>query len=372
MGMMLGTETPGLIGLPRKSLNSPSQVSRSIEAACHAAVGIDVPMPVFHDGRAVAIVRGNARSPVVDVYERTPKLWCALNSYADITDALAAERSRVTKWQKNATAAGVADNYYDLWAVDGDPTSGAYAGAALTAVQFSDTSTGAIMHGGNVSTSNKHLIRHEVLASASTTPVVIIYDRVLTYEACTISASNQVMTNGLAAQRYIGSGEPGLKIMVTCQTALGATANAFTQLQYTDNSGNTLQSMPTTNNVNVIVSAAAPTTTRGARVVSPSLSGGTFSFGPFMPLATGDTGVRLIDNVTSSAGNTGTLAYVLCFPIALIPIINGTNPSLATADQIMQTTSFGQVKDGACLAPIMYMPTATGATYTGRIDTVWG
>jgi hypothetical protein len=229
-----------------------------------------------------------------------------------------------------------------------------------------------MLHGGNVSPSNKHLIRHEVLASANTTPVVIIYDRVLTYEACTISNVNQVMTNTLPAQRYISGGQPGLKIMVTCQTVLGATANAYTQLQYTDQDGNTLQSMPTSFGVNVIVSAAAPTATLGARVVSPAASGGTLAFGPFLPLATGDTGVRLIDNFTHSANNTGTLAYVLCQPLALLPVVNGSNPTLVAADQIMQSTSFGQVLDGACLAPLVYMPTGTGATYIGRVDTVWG
>jgi hypothetical protein len=227
-------------------------------------------------------------------------------------------------------------------------------------------------HGGNVSPSNKHLVHAEALASANTSPTIIIYDRVLTYEASPISSVNQLFVNSFAAQRYIGVGDPGLKIMVTGQTLLGATANAYTQLQYTDQAGNTLQSMPTTGPVNVVVSAGAPTATLGARVMSPVVVGTGVALGPYMPLAAGDTGVRLLDNVTSSASNTGTLAYVLCFPIAVIPIQNIVSPTISLTDTIMQLTSFGVVKDGACLAPLLYAAAGTAATYSGRFDTAWG
>lgn len=362
---------PALIGIPKRSRNNPSAIDGAINAACASAMGIDVPMPVLHDGRVVAAVRGYTGKAFVDVYWADP-LWCAFNNYGDITDALRANRTYIARWQKNATTSATANNWYDFWPVGGDPVSGTYPGAALTSVQWGEDSTGAIRHGGNVSSSLKYLIRSECSASANTTPTVIIYDRVLTYEACAISNVNQVFVNSLAAQRYIGTGEPGLKIMVTNQTALGATANAYTQLQYTDQNGNTLQSMPTTAPVNVIVSTGAPSATNGARVVSPAVAAGTVAIGPFMALAAGDTGVRLLDNVTSSASNTGTLAYVLCFPLAVLPITNLTNPAISIADQVMQLTSLAIVKDGACLAPLVHFPAATGATYSGRIDTAWG
>lgn len=357
--------SPALIGIPKRSRNNPSQVARSIEAACHAALGIDVPLPVFHDGRPVAIVRGNARAPFVDVW------WCALNSYGAIKDAMQAGRTHSVRWTK--TTGGTANNWYDLWPTGTYPAAGTYAGAALTAVQFTDQSTGAMWHGGDVSPSEKRATYLESVSSlTSTTPTLILYDRVLTYEACPISNVNQVFTNGLAAQRYVGVGEPGLKVMVTAQTTLGATANAYTQLQYTDQNGNTLQSMPVTGPINVITSAGAPTATQGARVVSPCVAAGTLAIGPYLPLAAGDTGVRLLDNVTSSAANTGTLAYVLGYPLAMLPIQNGSTPTLAMADQVMQLTSFARVLDGACLALMAHLPSGTSSTYNGRLDVAWG
>jgi hypothetical protein len=363
---------PAIIGVPKKSRNSPSDISRSILKASEAAFGIDVPMPVFHEGRPVAVVRGYQGKPYVDAYipEAYVPRWCAFNSYSDIKDAYAAGRTHVTRIIKSATTGGVANNYYDMWPVGGNPACGTYPGVALTSVQWNDDVASAIRHGGNVSTSKKHLIRFEGISSNNAAQVIILYDRVLTYEACSITGGNQVFVNSLAAQRYISGGEPGLKIMITGQTLLGASATNYTQLQYTDNEGNTLQSMPVAFGVNVIVSAAAPTATLGARVVSPAVSGGTLTFGPFMPLATGDTGVRLLDNVTSSGANTGTLAYVLCYPIALIPL----SANITTiADQVMQLTSLGHIKDGACLSELVFFAgAATGATYTSQIDTVWG
>lgn len=361
--------TPGLVGIPRKSRNAPGDLDRAMRSACRAAVGIDVPLPVFHDGRVVGVVRGSTHT--------TNVMWCAINSYAEVTDALRGGRAHILRWTKGATAGLTAGNWYDLWAVGGDPASGTYPGVANTAVQWNENSTGAFRHGGDVSPSNKHLIRMEgsgvfTVPSTNTSPSLLVYDRVLTYEASSITTVNQVMTNTLAAQRYITPGEPGLKVTVTTQTAVGATASAYTQFQYTDQNGNALQSAPVAANVNVITSASAPSATLGARVVTPAVSAGTVAFGPHFPLASGDTGVRLIDNVTFSANNTGTLAYVLNYPIAILPILNGPVPIQTMTDQVMQLTSFGQVKDGACLAMMLYAATTTGATYGGRFDFVWG
>jgi hypothetical protein len=363
-----------IIGMTRKSRENPSAVGQALFSACFAARGIDRTLPVLHEGKVVAFVRGKVGTPEVEwrLPPRgfNPKLWAGYTTYDDIISELSAGKRYAETWAKSATTTTVANNWYDLWPVGGNPQAGAYTGAARTAVQFTDATAGGMLHGGNVSPDTKSFLTSLGVANTSV-PTIVVYDRVLTYEACTISTVNQVMTNGLAAQRYIGVGEPGLKIMVTCQTALGATANAYTQLQYTDNSGNTLQSMPVAFGVNVITSALAPTTILGARVVSPAVSGGTVPFGPYMTLATGDTGVRLIDNYTHSANNTGTLAYVLGQPLVYIPVVAAGQTSLF--DNVQQLASLPRVFDGACLAFMLYSPTATvGYVPHGRFEWGWG
>lgn len=372
--MNLTTPSVNLIGLTRKSRENPSAVGRAIFAACQAARGVDRILPVMHEGRFVAFVKGTPGSPVVE-WRLPPRgggsrLWMGYTTYDDIIAELSAGKSFQNNWAKAFTTAPVANNWYDLWPVGGNPQAGTYPGAARTSVQWDDTAAGAFLHGGNVSTDTKHVLTSLGNTNA-TTSTLVLYDRVLTYEACSISNVNQTMTNSLAAQRYIGAGQPGLKIMVTCQTALGATANAYTQLQYTDNDGNVLQSMPVAFGVNVIVSAAAPTTTLGARVVSPAVSGGTLPFGPFMSLATGDTGVRLIDNYTHSANNTGTIAYVLAQPLVYIPIQAGGQASMF--DNVQQLASLPRIYDGACLNFMLYAPAATANIVpSGRFEFGWG
>jgi hypothetical protein len=358
------TESPALIGIPRRSRNNPSAIQATVDRACMAAVGIDVPMPVFHDNRPVAVLRGVPDRRHVEV------TWCAFNSYADIKSAIASGRLFTTFIHKSQNLAStVANNWYDFWPINYNPSPGAYPGAANIATPWSEGSVGAIPHGGNVSPYQKNLMRVDMSAGIGGSHVLILYDRVLTYEASPISTLNQVFTNALPATRYVSAGEPGLKVMVTAQTTLGVTASAFTQLRYTDQDGNTLQSMPVSFGTNVIVSATAPTTALGARVVSPSILGATQSIGPFMPLASGDTGVRLINDVTFSANNTGTLAYVLCQPIAYLNVMSGT---ISVIEYVMQMTSLPVVKDGACLSLLSYVPAASNFLPQGRIDFAWG
>jgi hypothetical protein len=363
-----------LVGLTRKSAENPSAIGQAIATACNAARGIDRTLPVLHQGRFVAFVRGYANSPLVE-WRLPPRgggmhLWMGYSSYDDIIAELSAGKRFAESWNKAFTTTPVISNWYDLWPVGGNPQAGTYPGAANAAVPWDDTATGAFLHGGNVSPDTKHVLTSATMTVSAST-LCVLYDRVLTYEASSISTVNQGFNNALPAQRYISAGQPGLKVMVTGQTLLGATASAFSQLRYTDQDGNTLQSMPVSFGVNVIVSAAAPTTTLPARVVSPSTAAATVSISPFMPLASGDTGVRLINDVTFSANNTGTLAYVLCQPLVYIPIL--TNGVLTLFDNVQQVANLPRVYDGACLSYMSYANSnTTNIIPGGRVEFGWG
>ena len=59
------------------------------------------------------------------------------------------------------------------------------------------------------------------------------YDRVASWDQCSISTSNQAFTNALSPQRYNTGALVCLPVMVT-NTVLSATASQLTRFAYTD------------------------------------------------------------------------------------------------------------------------------------------
>lgn len=340
-------------------------LERTILEAAHAACGSPILTPVHAPGLGrVAYVRGKRGRTDVDVWPLSEKMWAGFASYDDLISRMTAGNKFSAFFGKAHTSAPVANTWYDLWPVTGAPTAGTYGGTAYTATQYSDASTGALLHGGNVSTSTKHLIS-QVTSSSGGTPTLWLCDRVLTYEACSFNANvNQAMTNSVSAARYVGSAFSGMQVMVVAQTVLGATASNMTLLTYSNQAGGTGRTMPTAVTKAISVSAAAPATSLGARCVMP------LGTSPWMELQAGDVGVSLISNFTTSAANTGTLAFLMLRPLAMMPTYAAGIP--ATMDLVAQVASLERVYDGACLCFVAFFPAATASTILGKVDVAWG
>jgi hypothetical protein len=361
---------PSIVGLAKKSTTNPSAEDGAIRSAVQMCRGIDVPLPVIFGRRIIGYVEGKRAPDPRVTFRRVPeKQWCGFATYDQLIQALTAGQRLPCFFTKTATTAPVANNWYDLWPVGGNPQAGAFAGAASVAVQFLDTTAGALYTGGNVSTQTKHILSMAGVSSGGT-PMLMLYDRVLTYEANIFNNTvNKVMTNTLPALRYVSAGQSGMKIMCTVQTLNGATAANLTQLRYTNQAGTTLQSMPTGTTVTFIPSATAPTATLGARVIAPSTSGATLPWGPFLPLAVGDSGAQLINDFTTTSANTGTFTFTLARPLFIVPI--GTAGVISQLDGIYQVASLERIFDGGCMAFIMYFPAATATTFSGTLDVGW-
>lgn len=373
--MQLESAGPAIIRVRKKSRTNPTAEGRVINAALLAARGHPFPLPVVFEGTIIGYAQGRGYLSDEVAYAPAPvgflRYECAFSTYDALIAALTAGQKRTMQWAKAATSAVVANNWYDLWPVGGNPTSGAYGGAAKTAVQKDDTTVGSIAHGGNVSPNTKHIITCCGYATGSGLQTLMLVDRVLTYEACPYAAAvNQTMTNGVAALRYVSSGQSGLQMAWTAQTVHNATAANITQLRYTNQAGATLQLMPTATNVAIIISAAAPTATLGARINSPATTAATLTWGAFMPLAAGDTGVRLVNDYTPSAANTGTVCLALVKPLFYVPL--AAAGVVSQVDGVMQIPNLEQVFDGACLNWFSFHPATTAATIGGMTDVAWG
>ena len=99
---------------------------------------------------------------------------------------------------------------------------------------------------------------------------------------------------------------------------------------------------------------------------------GVGKFGPFMPMANGDSGTAKIDNIQISATWTsGEWSVGMCVPLLTLPI---TTLGVASERELMnQVPSMPRVYDGANLTWLMYNGALTpvNSAIAGHLDFVW-
>src|SRR4051812_14161984 len=185
----------------RKSLPSELNDEEVIARACQAAVGVPIPLPVMSaHGKLLGIAKGfSYTSPYV--------AWCnkrhfGYTTYDDfISKTTNLEQKYTTVWGKSFSNA-IRHGWVDLWPLAPNPVSGDYSGTAVTARQFSDSTPGAMIHGGNVTPKSKSII-NSWMRPVGIFHTFMLYDRVLAYDNSPYSTGGQAMTNTLPALRYI-------------------------------------------------------------------------------------------------------------------------------------------------------------------------
>ena len=283
-------------------------------------------------------------------------------------DDLVAELTGGKFWKSNwnkitGGSAYTANRWYDLTLLAGFPSANAYAGTALTAYQLTDASPGAMYHGGNVSADTKHIINMgAVTAVATGVPSVIkLVDMLMYYPGINMnSLAAQNMTNGVNLPRYVDG--KGVMAFLVIQTASGAAAHNFT-MSYTDTGDNAGNAPSST----LVCTASA---IAGHLPISGSAAG---NFGPFIPLAAGDIGIKSVESVTlSAASGSGTAALVLCKELCDIPLLTAGVQS--ERDLLYQLPSLPQVVDGAYLGMLLFAGAAVAGSsnFFGYVDLAWG
>lgn len=183
-----------------------------------------------------------------------------------------------------------------------------------------------------------------------------------TYVACSDTG-----TGTHTATLYIGDRQPthgaGVQAYITPSVALGAgTPNI--QLTYTNASGAAGKTTPTT----------LPISNATAPIGQIEYSGtGAGKYGPFVPLAAGDAGIRLVEQFNYSVTHTsGTTNVVLARPLLTLPMT--TIGVAAERDLVNQLPSMPRVYDGACLTWLMYAGanTPVSSAFYGHLDLGWG
>lgn len=185
-------------------------------------------------------------------------------------------------------------------------------------------------------------------------------------DAATYVATSDTGTGTHTLTLYLGDRAPshgaGVQAFITPSVALGAgTPNI--QLTYTNSAGTAAKTTPTT----------LPISNATAPIGQIEYSGtGAGKFGPFVPLAAGDAGIRLVEQFSYSATHTsGTTNVVLARPLLTMPMT--TIGVAAERDLVNQLPSMPRVFDGACLVWLVYAGAATpvASSLIGHLDFGW-
>lgn len=291
----------------------------------------------------------------------------AIQSIDQLVTAISA--GKTTRYDFNKITGGsayTAGRWYDFSMLGGSPIANAWAGTAL-AWKTCDEATGngtqifGMPHGGNVSTDIKHLLNMNAWSTAATgvPGTLLLVDLQGYWPGISNNTTSAQTLTGTPSLRYANGA--GCRLYWVQTSAAGATAQNIA-LSYTDQSANTGNTLPVT---------VAMTASGIAGHISHSGVAAN-NYGPFLPLASGDSGVQNVASVTFSAANTGTGALCLARPIAQITL--AVSGLMTEKDLLNQIPSLPRIYDGACLVWLWGAGAATAAstTFAGGLETVWG
>jgi hypothetical protein len=289
------------------------------------------------------------------------------SSMDDLINEMTSGKFSRADWNKlTGAAAYTAGRWFDMSNLTGTPVANAWAGTAL-AWRTCDEATGngtqifGIPHGGNVSPDTKHILNvSAVTAVATGVPAqLMLVDLQGYWPGITNNSGTAQTLTGTPSLRYTNGA--GCRLFWVQTAAAGATAQNIS-VSYSNTTPTSGRALPVT--VAMTASAIAGHISHSGTAAN--------NYGPFLPLASGDTGVSNVASVTMSAANTGTGALCLARPLLTLPI---TTASVAgERDLLNQIPSLPQVKDGACLVWLYFAGAATGATtnFYGSLEMAWG
>lgn len=289
------------------------------------------------------------------------------SSMDDLVNEITSGKFNRNDWNKlTGAAAYTAGRWYDFSSLAGTPVANAFAGTALAWTSCNEsagngTQIFGLPHGGNVSPDTKHVLNVSALTGVATgVPAqLMLVDLQGYWPGITNNSAVAQTLTGTPTLRYTNGA--GCRLFFVQTATAGATAQNIA-LSYSNTVPTSGRTLPVT--VAMTASAIAPHIAHSGTAAN--------NYGPFLPLASGDTGVSNVASVTFSAANTGTGALCLARPLLTLPLT--TVSVSAERDLLNQLPSLPRVMDGACLVWLYFAGAATGATTNlyGAVEFGWG
>ena len=283
-------------------------------------------------------------------------------SMDDLVSKITSGKFQRRDWNRiNGAAALAAGRWYDFSDNNGTPVGNTFSGTALAWQSTNEASGFGLYHGGDVSPDTKHVLNVSALTGVATgVPAqLMLVDMQGYWPGISNNTTSAQTLTGTPTLRYT-NGE-GCRLFWAQRTTAGATAQniAVSYSNTTPTSGRTL---PVT--VSMTASAIAGHISHSGTAAN--------NYGPFLPLASGDTGVSNVATVTFSAANTGTGSLILARPLLTLPLT--TVSVAAERDLLNQLPSLPRVMDGACLTWLYFAGAATAAStnFYGAVEFGWG
>lgn len=291
-----------------------------------------------------------------------------LQSMDQIIAALS--EGKTTRYDGNKITGGAgyaAGRWYDMSSLNGLPVANAWAGTALN-WRPCDEATGngtqifGMPHGGNVAADIKHALNLNAWGTAATAvpATLMLVDMEGYYPGINMNVATAQTLVGTPTTRAPNGAGVRAMLVVTANT--GATAHNLS-MGYTNQAGTAGRALPVT--VSCTASAIVPHITHSGT--------GANNYGPFLPLAGGDTGIRSVQSVQLSAASLGgTAALCLVRPITQITI--SVSGLMTEKDLLNQIPSLPRIPDGACLTWVLGAGAAVAGNTSFNFGTefVWG
>ncbi len=266
-----------------------------------------------------------------------------------------------------ANGAYVAGAWYDLSLLSGSPVANTFAGTALAATIPDETTGWGIYHGGNVSSDTKHLLKAVTVGNTATAApgTLLLVDTLLYYPTIvSTSGTAQTLTNGSALTRYTNGNGNRAYFVHTIASGANTPTVAMSYTRQTTGGTDTGRALGATTAFVASVGIGR----------FPHSGTAANNRGPFLPLQSTDTGIKSVQSVTVTTphATTGTMALVICQPLAEIPLTTANVP--VVMDFLSAVPSLPQIQDGACLN-LLYQPSAAaanGSILSGSLEFAWG
>lgn len=295
-------------------------------------------------------------------------------SQDDLLSEITAGNIDTVVYQKTTVAAGQAGHWQHFLGGAGSIPAATFGGTEATFTATDNTWTeGAIPIGDQTDPTTKHLLSMGVsLVAAAGAPWFILpidlvgYAKLTTTNVTTTGTKTITMTpisNTSANVDRYPYGE-GLRLFVASYATMGANAPTM-QITYTNSGGTTGR----TTTSGCVSTAAA---TSGTILNSGNVAN---KYGPFLPLAAGDTGVKDIENLIwgGTAHASGSVFIGLCKPLCQAIPVPATG-LFNMVDFVNTLPSLPRLRNGANITFLAFATGATtsGGTFYSTFDYCWG
>ncbi len=271
----------------------------------------------------------------------------SLKNVSDLAKSID-DTSRYFSFQKKPTQTTASGIWFDLSMSPGNPNPNYYASAPLIGQNMSLSNNGGIYHGLGVYPKEKYLHRLMIMTPNSTAinMRLMMLDYLAYYPFIDESVTDeQVLDNSQVLITRHSEGVQAIAVVVAGQTGGQSFSIRYTNSEGVENRISQTVVM-NTQAINGTLLNTAPATVGCS--------------GPFIPLQTGDKGIRTIDGVTiNGIGDVGLFTLVLVKPIADITLHEITAPT--EVDYFREFGKLPVIKDDAYLNFIS-LPTGTLAS----------